>query len=191
MSLSPLLRYTLVAVIIGVIGGLFVVREFGGSAAEDMPAVLDAGQRPVVGQTAPDFVLEALGTGEPVRLSDFRGQTVVLNFWATWCAPCRAEMPEFQEAYDARLQAGDLVFLAVNFQEVDVQVQRFVDEFSLTFPVVMDRDGDVRRHYQVLGLPATFFIDRDGILRSQNLGPVFGRLLQDGISAADRGGAQP
>ncbi|PKN81271.1 MAG: thiol:disulfide interchange protein [Chloroflexi bacterium HGW-Chloroflexi-9] len=141
-----------------------------------------------IGQRAPDFSLVRADTGETLSLSDLRGKTVIVNFWATWCPPCRAEMPDLQGAYDERLAAGDLVILGVNEEEGAEQVQRFIAEFGLTFPVVLDKDAAVRRRYNVPGLPATFFIDRDGIIRARSYGPVFGNLLPDGIAAADRGG---
>src|SRR5690606_35153974 len=107
------------------------------------------------GALAPDFVLVEPGTGDHVSLSDFRGQPVVLNFWATWCVPCRTEMPDLQDAHNEE----DVVVLGVNWQESESVVQGFLDEFELTFPIALDREGGVREHYGVVGLPATFFID--------------------------------
>ena len=104
--------------------------------------------------------------GEPARLSDFRGKTVVLNFWASWCPPCRAEMPEFQALWERRGPSGpdDLVVLAVDFLPEDsvAAAANFAREFGLTFPVLFDADGSVARRYRVRGFPATFFIDRRG-----------------------------
>lgn len=182
MNNRTLARYGTVAAIVIVVGGLFVYREFIAPAdANASPVGVEASAiKPALGQPAPDFILEQPGTGERVSLSDFRGQPVVLNFWATWCVPCRTEMPDLQTAHDEE----DVVVLAVNWQESDVVVERFLDEFGLTFPTVLDRDGRVREHYGVVGLPATFFIDPDGILRARNFGPVYGNLLGDGIEAA-------
>jgi peroxiredoxin len=180
MNLPRIARYGTVAAIVVVVGGVFAYRELprGGEATT---LGIDASQaRPALGEPAPDFLLEAPGTHELIRLSDLRGQPVLLNFWATWCAPCRTEMPDLQEAHD---QEGVIV-LAVNAQESDSVVLRFVEDFALTFPTVIDRSGAVREHYGVLGLPATFFIDADGILRARNFGPVYGKLLHDGIEAA-------
>jgi peroxiredoxin len=186
-------RPLVAAAIFAAIGGLFVYQEFIASGAGSGPGqpigVIDEDLRPATGEPAPDFALRLVDSDEVVRLSDFRGQTVLLNFWATWCPPCRAEMPEFQAVYEGRLPDGDFVVLAVDLEETDAQVQRFLDELGLTFPVAMDHAGEVARHYGVRGLPATFFIDRDGIVRERVLGPVFGNLLHDGIAAADRGGA--
>ncbi len=175
-------RYSTVAAIVLVVGGLFVYREVIAPADADAEALgITAGAaKPTLGEPAPDFVLERPGTGERVSLSDFRGQPVVLNFWATWCVPCRTEMPDLQDAYDE----DGVVVLAVNWQESEGVVQDFLDEFGLDFPVALDREGGVREHYGVVGLPATFFIDAEGILRARNFGPVYGNLLSDGIRAA-------
>ncbi len=125
---------------------------------------------PKQGAFAPDFLLEQL-TGGELRLSELRGQAVVLNFWATWCAPCRKEMPQFVQAYDRYKDQG-LVIVGVNMQEGKGIVQPFVDDFGITFPIAIDRDGDVADRYHLLGLPTTFFIDREGVVRGVFTGPL-------------------
>lgn len=144
-----------------------------------------------VGDVVPDFILQDLD-GNRIRLSNFLGKTIVLNFWATWCPPCRAEMPDFQETYEKRLSQDDLVVIAVDLLAEDSldAVTSFVHELSLTFPIVLANDNSVPDRYGVFGLPATFFIDRHGVLRSTNLGPVFGDLLETGIAIADASGSE-
>ena len=143
-------------------------------------------------ELAPDFRLQDLD-GRVVMLSDFRGKTVVLNFWASWCPPCREEMPEFQALWDERGAEGsdDLVVLAVNFLRDDSvgAATNFIQANDFTFPVIFDTTrGEVAQRYGVRGLPATFFIDRNGIVRTTALGPVFGNLLETGIADADTEG---
>ncbi len=180
MHPRTLARYGAVAAIAVVVGGVFVWREVLPVSDTGALGVAAGAPRPAIGELAPDFLLETPETHELVRLSDLRGQPVLLNFWATWCGPCRTEMPDLQEAHDTE----DVVVFAVNSQEPDAAVTRFMEEFGLSFPAVIDRDGTVREHYGVIGLPATFFIDGDGVLRARNFGPVYGDLLADGIEAA-------
>jgi len=114
-------------------------------------------------ETAPDFALQTLD-GETIRLSDYHGQVVLINTWATWCPPCRDEMPDL-EAYYRRRQADGFVVLAVNSQESPDTVAAFLEEYDFTFPVLLDPDGVVTRDYRVYGLPTSFFIGRDGVVR--------------------------
>jgi peroxiredoxin len=158
----------------------------GGGSAEDgglgIVALDDAhnttGRSPAaeVGRAAPDFRLTQLGGGE-VQLSDLRGRVVILNFWATWCAPCRQEMPEFVRIYSAK-QGQGLEIVAVDLQEAESQVQGFVDEFGMRFPILFDRSGEVARSYRVNQLPVTLIIDRDGVVRAAKYGPVTPEFLQ-------------
>jgi succinate dehydrogenase hydrophobic membrane anchor protein len=99
--------------------------------------------------------------GRSQTLAAYAGRVVVLNFWATWCAPCREEMPEFVAAYD-RYQDDGLVIVGVNAQETASQAAGFMDNFNMTFPVALDARGDVQQLYNVRGLPTTVFIDREG-----------------------------
>jgi cytochrome c biogenesis protein CcmG/thiol:disulfide interchange protein DsbE len=119
---------------------------------------------------APDFALATLD-GEEIRLSDLRGKVIVLNLWASWCPPCRAEMPALNDAHEQYVDRG-LVVLAVNmtFQDSEMAARAFADEFSLGFPVLLDRTGNVGRLYQMRALPSTFFIDRQGVIRKVIIG---------------------
>lgn len=125
----------------------------------------------VAEQAAPDFELKSLA-GETIRLSDFKGKPVLLNFWATWCGPCRAEFPELQSA--AVEYKDKVVIIGINMTTNDTptQVPAFVAEFGVTFPIALDETGEVSRAYQITGLPTSVFIDRDGIASEVRLGAI-------------------
>jgi peroxiredoxin len=123
----------------------------------------DGPSRPEIGFTAPDFTLETLD-GETVRLAKLRGQVVLINFWATWCRPCRDEMPAIQEAYDRHRDEG-LTVLAVSVMESDTQVTDFVKEMELTFPISIDRYGSVSERYRTRSIPSSYFVDRSGVIQ--------------------------
>lgn len=113
-----------------------------------------------VGEMAPDF--EAIGLdGKSLSMADLKGRPLVINFWATWCAPCRQEMPEF-EAVLAQHKDSDLAFYALNVGESQVTVQSFLDQIGAHLPVVIDTDDNAQNAFKILPLPATFFIDRSG-----------------------------
>lgn len=135
---------------------------------------------PQVGFTAPDFTLDSL-TGAPITLSDLRGQVVILNLWASWCPPCRAEMPALNAAYQ-KLRDYGLVVLGVNttVQDDEAAAREAVQEWGLTFPVVLDRDGAVGQAYRLQAMPSTFFIGRDGRIRDI----VFGGPMSEALLAS-------
>lgn len=135
-----------------------------------------------VDEAAPDFALQDID-GKVVRLSDFRGQAVVLNFWATWCAPCRQEFPEFVSAYERDKDKG-LAIIGVNIKENARSVRKFADDFGAEFPIVIDTDGSVASQYRIQGLPVTWFIDREGIVRGQVIGLVTKKLLSSNLAQA-------
>lgn len=131
---------------------------------------------PIVGGQAPDFVLWDL-EGNEVSLSRLRGRPVVLNFWASWCPPCRMEMPDLAAAYQAHKDEG-VVFVGVNFLEDADRVREFVQWAEISFPVVLDLRGEVVGAYQVRALPSTFFIDGDGTIVRRYIGPMTRDLLE-------------
>lgn len=126
---------------------------------------------PVVGHPAPDFALPTLA-GETVRLSDFKGKPVLVNFWATWCGPCRSEFPDFQKA--SIDNADKLVIIGINNTTTDQKelVPAFLEEFGVTFPIVLDETGDTAKAYNILGLPTSIFIDRNGNVNEIFTGPI-------------------
>ncbi|VAX21833.1 Thiol:disulfide oxidoreductase related to ResA [hydrothermal vent metagenome] len=121
------------------------------------------------GKKAPDFTLSALGGGE-ISLSDYRGKVVFLNVWATWCPPCREEMPSMQKLYE-HFKGKDFVMLTISIDENKSLVEPFMKELGLTFPVVFDPDQKVASIYKITGVPETFIIDKTGIITHHLLGP--------------------
>ncbi|HEY54832.1 MAG TPA: TlpA family protein disulfide reductase [Dehalococcoidia bacterium] len=128
-----------------------------------------SGQPPQIGEPATDFQFQT-PEGELTSLSDSRGQPVLLNFWATWCSPCRMEMPYLQQIYD-EWQGEGLVLLAINIGESADEATSFLESRSITFPVLLDTNYDVAICYYTISIPMTFFIDEDGIIQYIKVGP--------------------
>lgn len=112
------------------------------------------------GESAPAFSLPS-PDGQQVALDDLAGKPLILNFWASWCAPCRREMPEFQAVYEKYKEQG-LQFYAINIGESRVAVSNFLDQVGVDLPVLLDLEEKAQEDYRILPLPATFFIDRSG-----------------------------
>lgn len=127
----------------------------------------------VQGQPAPDFSLPTLDSQRTVTLSELRGKPVILNFWASWCTPCRTEMPALQQAHKKR-QADELTILAINLSAQDTlaEAKAFVEELQLTMPILLDEAGAAEEGYHILGLPTTFFIDNQGLIARIHFGPM-------------------
>jgi cytochrome c biogenesis protein CcmG, thiol:disulfide interchange protein DsbE len=135
---------------------------------------------PAMGHPAPDFKLTTV-TGETVTLAALRGKPVVLNFWATWCPPCRAELPELQAA--SQRYRGQLDIIGVNQAEPADGVTAFAQQFGLTFPIPLDVNAEVSRQFAVRSLPTTFFIDRSGVIRHIQSGPLTEATLAQALRA--------
>ncbi|PJF22031.1 MAG: hypothetical protein CUN56_08050 [Phototrophicales bacterium] len=131
---------------------------------------------PEIGRLAPPFEANTL-TGERLSLWALRGQTVILNFWATWCTPCRVEMPDLQQ-----IHGGDVRVIAVNLGESPAQIQPWVDDLNLTFDIVLDVDSQIATRYWFRAPPSTYVIDPQGVIRAIFYGPVTINQLQDAIS---------
>lgn len=126
------------------------------------------------GDQAPDFTLQSL-EGESVKLSDYRGKQIILNFWATWCPPCRAEMPDMQTYYTEHKEADNFVILAVNLTSTESNrdnIQPFLDELGITFPILLDEESEVSNRYDVVGYPTSYFIDDEGTIQYKVVGPM-------------------
>jgi peroxiredoxin len=123
-----------------------------------------------VGSPAPDFVLED-ATGEEYRLSDLRGNIVLLNFWATWCGPCLVEMPLLETEYQVYKDEG-FIILAVNDGESAERVANFGEENGLNFPLLLDPSGVVQRLYEIRGYPSSVFVDEEGRVKFIHIGLI-------------------
>ena len=125
----------------------------------------------VVGMTAPNFSLPDL-QGKTQRLTDYRGKVVFLNFWATWCKPCKEEMPSMQVLWD-NLKNQDFMMLAVSMDRVTTtkDIPSFVETLKLSFPILTDSWGQTDKRYKLMGVPETYIIDQNGVLREKVIGP--------------------
>jgi len=141
-----------------------------GTAPPAPAASADTTPAPLPDRPAPDFTLMSLD-GTQVILSKLKGQVELINIWATWCPPCRAEMPAIETVYEQYRDQGFTV-LAVNLQEDPRSVATFMQQYKLTFPALLDVDGAVSRTYQAYSLPSSFFVDRKGIIRAVYRGPM-------------------
>lgn len=133
------------------------------------------------GTEAPEFVAQRLEDGTPVSLAHYRGKVVLLNIWATWCAPCRREMPSMQRVYEELRDRGlEIVAVSTDVSPGELNergeregiVQDFVDDYGLTFPILLDPRGGIERQYGVVGLPTTILIDREGRIVRKVVGGV-------------------
>ncbi len=196
----PIVRALVAVVLLAALGGVaLVVRaQRDGSAsgpvsvagaptsaasAEPDPAVgpLDD-RKPVKGQPAPDFVLRNT-EGALVKLSDLRGKVVFVNFWASWCVPCKKELPDIQKLYDEK-RADGLEVLAINWQDDPATATSFFDSHNLTLPLLLDRSGSVYTQYRLQGLPDSFFIDREGNIAALQFGSLTEAKMRERLATA-------
>jgi peroxiredoxin len=151
-----------------------------GVAALAATACATEGPAPVVGRRAPDFALASIDGGS-VSLAGLEGKPVVVSFFATWCTPCKKELPAFQALAQQHEDRG-LTFVLVDMQEDPDDVAVFLGDLKVSLPAVVDSSGEVGKTYRVRGLPSTFFVGRDGVIKQAQLGELDGRLLEAGIS---------
>lgn len=136
-------------------------------------------------RSAHDFALPALDGGT-IRLSDLRGKVVFLNFWASWCPPCRAEARTLEAAWRKYREQG-AVFVGVNIQDKEESARAFLEEFGITYPNGIDRGARIAIEYGVWGLPETFFIDRDGRITYKHVGSLGWQTITTKLEEATRG----
>jgi cytochrome c biogenesis protein CcmG, thiol:disulfide interchange protein DsbE len=177
-ALSPR-QWNVVLTTVLVAGSLFIaatrVQPNMGTTQIAAPTDLLSNPAPLPDHPAPDLALRQLD-GTSLALHDLRGQVVLINIWATWCPPCRAEMPAIQQAYASYRDRG-LVVLAINQREDATTITPFLEQHGLTFPTLLDHDGQASATYQASALPSSFFVDRRGVIRAVYHGPMPPRVI--------------
>lgn len=139
------------------------------------------------GQFAPDFTLYSL-QGEPLTLSELRGKRVVLNFWATWCPPCEAEMPHMQKYYEKYRKEDNVEIVGVNMTYANEKLERveqFLKSYDITFPIVLEQTEAVAFQYEILTMPTTYMIDTEGKIQKQIIGPLDLDALRENVMQLD------
>ncbi len=138
-----------------------------------------------VGSAAPAFELPSVTTGETITSAELEGHPVVVNFWASWCIPCREEAPLLERAYREYRDDG-VIFLGVNIKDAESDARDFIEDFGITYPNVRDLDQQLTRAFGVIGLPETFFVDHDwtffGTVRGEQTGEQEGTVVRGAIS---------
>ena len=173
-------------VAIAVLVGAIWVMEGGraGEVSSDRTVVNMAGGAggvtPRIGEPPPVFSLEMVD-GQTLSLAELRGRPVVVNFWATWCPPCRGEMPDLENLARDYREAG-LVVVGINLEEDRPTVRRYADTLGLSFRLVLDRDGQVANAYNLTALPTTYFVDREGNVRDLNIGALTEKGLRSKVA---------
>jgi len=163
MDITPKTGLVLGIVLLMLVAGCYLSPETS-SKIESVSTV----EGVLIDNLAPDFTLTNL-EGETITLSSLRGMPIMLNFWATWCGPCRNEMPYIQEVYE-QWQDSNLLVLTINDREDPSKVHQFMQENDLSFLVLLDSDGYVFSKYEIKYIPTTFFIDEGGIIREKRIG---------------------
>jgi peroxiredoxin len=158
------------------LGALLLIACQRGAASPPTPApATPVPMELTTGIPAPDLELERLDGGT-VRLRDLRGKVVLLNFWASWCVPCREEMPLLAAIYrDYHAQGLEILGVNLTSQDDFGEVRKFVEEFDLPFPILLDPNGRAERDYRIFGVPTTVFITREGIVHRVKVGILKGR----------------
>jgi peroxiredoxin len=181
-SLWPIVILGLVSALFGFGTGLIIIaagnRQAGAPAAAQPAPVMRFLRE---NEPVPDFTLNTLD-GRAVSLADFRGQPVLINFWATWCPPCLEETPELAAAYDALKERG-VAFIGIGMQDETAKLRQFVDDHRVPYTIVEDPLGKVGGQYRVLGMPTTFIVDKDGLLRKSIQGAVNQDQIMEALSA--------
>ncbi len=131
---------------------------------------------PLVGKPAPAFALREVGTNNTIDIAQYRGKPLIINFWATWCGPCWEEHPVL--VANARMLQPNVQFLGVVFQDKEEKIQQFLNERGTAYPTLVDQAGKTAIAYGVGGVPETYFVDANGVIRAKFAGPMSGDIIQ-------------
>lgn len=175
-------QHAILLVVLAILGGAWIV--YSREPVTDRNTI-DLPEAPMVGHLAPDFTLQS-SNGQTYSLTDYvdrtgdNGRPVVLNYWASWCGPCRIETPHFQRTH---LKYGNQVaIIGINQGEAPDQVTEFGVSYGLTYPLLVDQDNTVNFRYGILNLPTTVFIDRNGVIQEMYLGIISQAVLEERIN---------
>ncbi|MCE5287041.1 MAG: TlpA family protein disulfide reductase [Pelosinus sp.] len=174
-------KYLVGIVLLVIAGGLYFY--MGQKAAGEQKTAEKTSQGVQIGNLAPDFTLRTLD-GQMVNLSDFRGKKVILNFWATWCPPCKAEVPEFEKFYQEQ-QSDNIEIIAVDITDQEKSkedVADFIKAYGITYPVVLDEKGTAASTYRISAIPTTYILDAQGIIRQKVTGAMSSQALTDAVT---------
>jgi peroxiredoxin len=178
LKLKPVILTLIFAGLIGL--ALYTSQKESEEAKKQIPAELNTGLKP--GSMAPDFTLNTL-EGKQISFKEYRGKKVILNFWATWCPPCREEMPEMQKFYQDYKQK-DVEILAVNLEYSETKPEKirdFVKEYELEFPIPLDEKNTTGKQFRAVSIPTSYFIDEEGTITKMHIGPMDYEFMEDEI----------
>lgn len=187
MALKTVLIFSIVVMgMYYVVSGLFLqtYSALTSSSKQERSTNLHTGIQE--GEKAPDFQLDTL-EGEAIKLSDSKGKKVVLNFWATWCPPCKAEMPHVERFYQDQ-ENNRVEILAVNLTTSEKgknEISQFIKDYELTFPILLDENGDIADMYQAITIPTSYIIDSNGIIRKKIVGPIDQEMLEEIVASIE------
>jgi peroxiredoxin len=169
LKLKPIIIIFIFALLVG--GAIYTAQKDNKQERNTAPAENNSGLNE--GSKAPDFTLKTLD-GQETSLKDYRGKKVILNFWATWCPPCKAEIPEMQRFYK-EYHSKNVEILAVNLAYSETKPEKindFVKDYGITFPILLDEKNTIGKQFRAVSIPTSYFIDEKGTIKKLHVGPM-------------------
>jgi peroxiredoxin len=180
MKLKPIIIIVIFAALIG--AAVFTAQKEQKQQKDKNTTTESSNTGLKTGSKAPDFTLNTL-EGKQISLSDFRGKKVILNFWATWCPPCREEMPEMARFYKD-YQQKEVEILAVNLaysESKPEKIKDFTKEYGITFQIPLDEKNTIGKQYRAVAIPTSYFINEDGVIQNMHVGPMDYEFMEEKI----------